>query len=277
MAIKDILVHLDGDSAIEARVRVATALAEQEQSHLLGLYTDPGVMMPPVMDVPLPATVLAELEEQAVLRRNEVKSRFEELVEKSNVSAEWRVAKGGAATSLAEQGRYADLVIAGQSDERSEHVIGGPASEAAVLSVGRPVLFVPYVGARTTLGRKVLVAWDAGQQAARAVNDALPLLQRAESVEVMYVNPPSSRSEASAVAGADISLHLARHGVTVNVNEFSGSGVSVGDVLLSRAADLDIDLIVMGAYGHSRLREFVFGGVTKHMLNHMTVPVFMSH
>jgi nucleotide-binding universal stress UspA family protein len=119
-----------------------------------------------------------------------------------------------------------------------------------------------------------VIAWKCTAEASRAVHDALPILVRAKSVTVMEVNPPAGR--APHIAGTDIAAHLARHGVRVEVSPTTAAEIGVGDAILSRAADLGADMIVMGAYGHSRLREFVFGGVTLHLLRHMTVPVLMS-
>jgi nucleotide-binding universal stress UspA family protein len=138
------------------------------------------------------------------------------------------------------------------------------------------VIVVPFIRAAATIGERVLVAWDGGREAARAVNDALPILERAKSVTVLSVNPASedgSRRE----PGADISLHLARHGVKVEAQRRITTEISAGDAILNEIASKGSDLLVMGAYGHSRLRELVLGGVTRQILGSMTVPVLMSH
>jgi nucleotide-binding universal stress UspA family protein len=145
------------------------------------------------------------------------------------------------------------------------------------MGAGRPVLIVPYVGTFKTLGQRVLVAWNASREATRAVNDALPLLERASSVRVLSVNPRRGIAGHGPIAGADMSLHLARHGVRVEAAAVNTDDVRVDDMLLSQAADAGADLIVMGAYGHSRLGEYVLGGATRHLLRQITVPVFMSH
>jgi nucleotide-binding universal stress UspA family protein len=140
---------------------------------------------------------------------------------------------------------------------------------------GRPVLVVPYIGPSGTLGKRVLLAWNATREATRAATDALPFLQAADEVLVVLVKPHSiSHGE---VPGADIGLYLARHGVHVKVETIEGVDIDAGNLLLSRAADLSSDLIVMGAYGHSRFSELVLGGVTRTMFESMTVPVLMSH
>ena len=135
---------------------------------------------------------------------------------------------------------------------------------------------VPYAGSFSKVGEHVLVAWDASREATRALTDALPLLKRARRVTVMAVNPEKAHRH-GAEPGADIALFLARHGVKVEATAQSSGGLDVGNFLLSRIADLDVDLLVMGAYGHARLRELMLGGVTQTILSSMTVPVLFSH
>jgi nucleotide-binding universal stress UspA family protein len=150
-------------------------------------------------------------------------------------------------------------------------------AEELVLSAGRPVLLIPYAGHFPEVGRRVLVAWNAGREAARAVTDALPLLARASIVQVVAFDPRKGGADHGDIPGADIALLLARHGVKVSIAQQQSKEVDVGNQILSRAADMQSDLIVMGAYGHSRLRELVLGGVTRTLLDTMTVPVLMSH
>ena len=147
---------------------------------------------------------------------------------------------------------------------------------------GRPVLVVPYIGAvmrgaEPVIGRRIMVAWDAGREAARAVSDALPLLQQAERVDLIVVNAVKGAHRHGPEPGADIAQHLARHDVHVQVDHLQVHDLSPADTLLSLLSDRDSDLLVMGAYAHSRMREIVLGGVTRNMLEHMTVPVLMSH
>jgi nucleotide-binding universal stress UspA family protein len=172
--------------------------------------------------------------------------------------------------------RYADLVISPQAEPTDEPETRLLPHEI-VLAAGRPVLFVPYAGRFPDAGRRVLVAWDGGREAARAVSDALPFLARAETVEVSVFDPERSPRTHGEQPGADIALFLSRHGVKVTVHRQSGAGYDVGAQILSRAADAAADLIVMGGYGHARVRELVLGGVTRTILESMTVPVLMSH
>src|SRR5215471_6305021 len=142
---------------------------------------------------------------------------------------------------------------------------------------GRPILVVPYVGNFADLGRRVVIGWNASREAARAVNDAMPLLTSAETVTVLTIDPREGPRAHGELPGADISLHLARHGVKAEIERTVSADLPVGEVLLSRVADLGADLLVMGAYGHSRARELLLGGATRSLLRSMTLPVLMSH
>jgi len=148
-------------------------------------------------------------------------------------------------------------------------------AEAALFDSGRPILLVPYIQKAPLKLERVMVCWDGGRQAARAMADAMPLLERANRVEVVIVADENGKEDE--IAGADVGQHLARHALNVEVKRVAMGDIDVADVLLSHAADIAADIIVMGGYGHSRLRQFVLGGVTRSILQSMTVPVFMSH
>jgi nucleotide-binding universal stress UspA family protein len=192
--------------------------------------------------------------------------------------AEWREIPEGPDADPALHARYADLAILGQLDpERAEPDLIRPRPDQVALASGRPVLIVPYAGHFDNAGRRVLIAWNATREAARSVSDAMPLLTSAELVTVLTIDPREGPHGHGEIPGADIALHLARHGVKAEIERTVSAGLPVGEVLLSRAADLGADLIVMGAYGHSRAREMLLGGATRSVLRSMTVPVLMSH
>jgi nucleotide-binding universal stress UspA family protein len=173
--------------------------------------------------------------------------------------------------------RYADLLVVGQSTPDNDVPTPADLPESVALATGRPVLVVPHIGAEKPPGKKVLLCWNASRESARAASDALPFLKAAEEVFVLVVDPKTSTNGHGAEPGADVATWLARHGVKVTVQRDSAMDSDVGNVILSRAADLDVDLIVMGVYGHSRMRELVMGGASRTLLATMTVPVLMSH
>jgi len=278
MAYRNILVHLDDGARTALRLDLAQALAADCDAHLAGLYA--------VDEPAIPAYARAEagrLLETAIRERRAeatkaVKTRFDAAVKRAGGRSEWRIGRGGALESTLLCARYADLVVVGQHDEEARPATGVDAAfvEDVVLACGRPVLVIPYAGKFKKIGRKALIAWNGSREAARALSDAMPLLARAEEVHVVVFNPKKSGGHGP-VPGADIGLYLARHDVRVQVAQQTAKGVDIGSQILSRAADLDADLIVMGCYGHSRMREMVLGGATRTLMESMTVPVLMSH
>lgn len=279
MDYKTILVHLDHGPRSASRLELALGCAQTFDAHLVGLFA---------LSTPrYPSYALAEagaaVEEAARRMRAETTKKAEDAfrtavnrVGRSEI--EWRSSEDDALEATRLSARYADLVIVGQYDANAKVDSGTTPdfAEELVLSAGRPVLMIPYAGKFGTLGKRVLVAWNSSRESARAVQDALPFLQKAESVQVVAFNPKSS-PEHGEVPGADIGLSLARHGVRVQVAQQYAEGLDIGSQILSRAADVDADLIVMGAYGHSRMRELVLGGATRTLIQAMTVPVMMSH
>jgi nucleotide-binding universal stress UspA family protein len=170
--------------------------------------------------------------------------------------------------------RRFDLAIVGQA-EPDKDAVEGQIAENALFESGRPVIMVPYIQKAPLKLDHIMVCWDGSRAATRAIADAMPLLERASQVEVVIVaNDPGKQDE---IPGADMGQHLARHGLKVDVKRFPAGGIDVADALLSHAADSGADFIVMGGFGHSRLREFVLGGVTRSILRSMTAPVLMSH
>jgi len=284
MALKDILVQVDETRGLEARLRIAAELAARNEAHLIGLFVIENVSFSALAAPGGPDFVAADaflqLQDQHRQARLKVAERlvqtFDAAVKAAGVnSSEWRIAEDDAASAATLHARYADLAVLGQQDPERPPL--GPAVvEAVLLSSGRPVLVVPFIGA-DSIGKRVLVAWNATREAARAVNDALPLLGQAEKVTVLAINPERGIGGEGELPAADIALHLARHGVKAEAAHTTADDVGIGDVLLSRASDFSADLIVMGGYGHSRARELVLGGATRTLLRHMTVPVLLSH
>ena len=279
MSYKSVLVHLDDDRHCEGRVGLASRFALNFDAHLAGLY----VMSQPELPRYARTRMGADLFHDRVveIQREQIgamTARFHDVTTKAGMSgAEMRVSGKDPVDAMTMHARYADLLIMGQSDPEDEQSMMTPDFvDRVLLSVGRPVLVMPYAGTFPTIGKQVLLAWNASREAARAVADALPLLKRADKVTVFAVNPGRTGDHGKE-PGADISLFLARHGVKAEAASSESGGMEVGPWLLSRAADLGTDLIVRGGYGHSRIRELALGGVTRTMLHHMTVPVLMSH
>jgi len=284
MGYKDILVAVDSAPSAEARIELAAGLAERFGAHLIGLYHSISFEAPHVrgyfeyfnrsLD-----DLYQEFAEQMRTDEAAVRGLFEEIASRHSLSAEWRQSIGYPSPHVAAlHGRYVDLIVLGQPDPDYVHTaLFQPSPAEVALAVGRPMLVVPYAGKWADIGRRVVIGWDASRQATRAVNDALPFLTAAETVTVLTVDPRDGPRGHGDVPGADIALHLARHGVKATAQSTVSTGIDVGNALLSRVSDLGADLLVMGAYGHSRERELVFGGATRTVLATMTVPVLMAH
>ena len=277
MAFKDILVHVDNFANSPARLKAAIKLAESNDARLTGLYVLFKPYLPGYVEVQISAEILEKQAELVKQQAEKAEKKFKAATGKNGLQSEWRVEEGDTAKIFSQQARYHDLAVVGQGHPDSYiFVADREMPDRMILSCGRPVLVIPYVGDFETIGENVMVAWDAGTMATRAVHDALPILKAAKTVTVMVVNPKDGDNDIGNLPGADISAHLARHGVNAEADHVR-SDLDPGNMLLSRAADKGADLIVMGAYGHARWTEIVLGGVTKHMLNSMTVPVLMSH
>ena len=192
--------------------------------------------------------------------------------------AESRVVLSAVETALLEHGRYSDLIVVGQPTREAGdlRMLNMSGLVHLLMAVARPVLVVPYAGQHQTPGRRVLIAWNDSPQSMRAVTDSLPILRQAEQVDLLVLNSRRGLWGDDEEPGAEIALYLARHSVKVSVHS-EKVDIDVGNAILSRAADLDSDLIVTGAYGHSYLREIILGGVSQKLLDTMTVPLLMSH
>lgn len=281
MGLKDILVHLDSTTPSATRLKVAAALARRHGAHLTGLYVV-DVMMPimAAADAGSGAVlgeVLESLRADALAEAAKAEAAFQETLRREGIAGEWRVAEGATPEHVALHARYADLAVLGQEDPDGAQQAAAATLEAALFDSGRPVLIVPYAGSFETIGTRVLVGWNASAQASRAVHDALPLVAPGGSVTISAVNPRRGIDAHGEEPGADIARHLARHGLKVQVEHTVAPEIGAGDMLLNRASELSADLLVMGAYGHSRLRETILGGVTRTLLRQMTIPVLMAH
>lgn len=274
---KDLLVEIDGSETSRKRIDYAIELTRRFDGHLTGLFLLHVFLPPPAIGV----YMTSEMENQILTGEQEraeaALEDFRKIAEREQISFETRTAKGvynERARVFSLHGRYADLAIIGQQNP-DEHVPSLDPGDV-VLAAGAPVVIVPHIGAPSTAAENVMIAWNASRESTRAVRDAMPLLEKTTSVDVVCFRPGATSAHGE-VPGADIGLHLSRHGIEVDVQVLEGQGVDVGNALLSHAADRGSDLLVMGGYGHSRLRESVLGGATRTILQSMTVPVLMSH
>ena len=275
--IKDIVLALEVGASRDAARDFAISVSAAFNAHLaaIGFAYEP--MLPPLDTMsPLPSELLDAEREANRKAASDAIAQFEEAARLAGVSVESRLVEASVAGSTNVFGSIArtfDLSVVGQADPKSMR--DGLMIEGALFDSGRPVLVVPYIQRTGLKLDRVTACWDGSRNAARAINDAMPFLTRATAVDVITID--SGRDTTGEIKGADIAQHLARHGLNVELRRINAGDVDVPNVILSDAADRDTDFIVMGGYGHSRLREFVFGGATRGILSSMTVPALMSH
>jgi nucleotide-binding universal stress UspA family protein len=280
MSYRSLLLYLETEGQNLRRTQLALALARGFDAHLIGLAPAGLVELPAALGAEIALGSLTTLAWQSLRRRAEdcAQAFREACIVAQAVSYEALVEEADAATALVRHAHGADLCIVGQADaSQPGHALAQERVEQLVLFGARPTLVVPSIGGMATLGEQVLLAWDDSREAARAVADALPLLCRAKQVHAVCFASAAASGDAVLRAGTErLRRWLHRHGVACELH-LENTDIGVGEALLSRAADLDIDLIVMGAYGHTRLSERILGGATRVLLQSMTVPVLMSH
>jgi nucleotide-binding universal stress UspA family protein len=272
--INDIIVNLSIGAKANSASDYAISLAAALNAHLTGII----FLYGPTIPVPRAGYVPPELE--VIERHNEAavktaRESFTAASTRAGVKAESLTVSASLVSAGDQFGQLArrfDLAVVGQAEPETkmENII-----KAALFDSGGPVIIVPYIQQAPLRLDRVMVCWDGSRAAARAIRDAIPFLHRAGRIEVVIVT--NERSKQDQIERADIGAHLAHHGLNVAIKRIPPGDVDVAAILLSHAADEDIDFIVMGGYGHSRLREFVLGGVTRSMLRTMTAPVLMSH
>ena len=280
MTYKTLLVHLDAGSRCPARIALAAHLASVHGSHVIGVAVTglPDIVVSMNMAVPDGIEFIEVTQTFLRERAEAVAATFErQLAAAGCASYESRVVKGGTIETIGRLARCSDLVLLGQ-DEPDAPVDGTAHDlpEQAMLRSGAPVLVLPYAGDFPTLGTRALIAWKDTREAALAIREALPLLRDASRVQLLELAESSSGSDAAHASLHEVQAWLGRHGISAEARSEPAAG-DVGETLLSRAADLSADLLVMGAYGHARAREWVLGGATRHLLGHMTLPTLMAH
>jgi nucleotide-binding universal stress UspA family protein len=278
MVWKTITTQLSNPHRADVMLSVAGRLAERFEAHLIGLDATPSfIFAAPTVVTPADAEAIAEAERE---RSAEIKAKFDASAVSRAFVAEWRELKLENADlpgAVLNHARASDLIVVSQADPDWELSGMFDFPERIVMEGGRPVLVVPYAGAYGEIGKRITIAWSGKREGARAAFDALPLLKTAEEVTLLCVVGSGADAESGDLPGAEIAAALARHGVKVTAQKSIAEDIGVADDILSRLADSGADLLVMGAYGYSRLRQMVFGGVTHHILKHMTVPTLMSH
>lgn len=278
MSYKTILAVLQDKDDANRVLDCALPLATRFSSHLIGIHAE-AIPVPYVTPMGFPDTDFIAASADANQKRSqEIAALFEERARREGVSREWQAMEnvsGDAAVGAVSTARNCDLVIAQQSDpDGAAGVLTN--LEALLFESGRPVLFVPYAVAVDCRFRRVLVAWNGSAQAARATFDALPFIVAADQVDILQIGAEDTYAQDHAVAGVDIAASLARHGAKVNYASQPKADIGVGEALENQIAETGADLLVMGAYSQSWLKEFFFGGATRTLLKSMPAATLMS-
>jgi len=280
MGYKTILVHCDASKGTAVRLEAALELGQRFDAHVVGLHIRRRFEAPMFTDGGFAMDSLYQNYEESVKAEEATAAEvFNKAVGRFLApSTEWRVVDGYLDDALTDEARFADLIVVGQADPEATFM-GVPTdlAEGVALSTGRPVLVVPHIGLARPPGKVVMLCWNGSREAARAASDALPFLKKADKAVLLTIDPKSVDEGGEAIPGLEAADWLARHEVKVTVQRDTAADTDVGAVILSRAADLDVDLIVMGIYGHSRMRELVLGGASRTLLASMTAPLLISH
>jgi nucleotide-binding universal stress UspA family protein len=275
--IKDLIVNVTVGASRDVAGPYAISIAETFEAHVGAVAFSYEPVIPPTVMGGIPASLIDAQRADSERAATGALAKFDAAAKRAGVSFESRIVEAslaGAADTFGAMARRFDLSVIAQAEPDKiapEELI----VEGALFGSGRPVVVVPYIQKSGVKLNRVMVAWDASRNAARAVADAMPFLAKAGVIDVVIV--ASERPKSDEVAGADIGHHLARHGLKVDVKRIVATDTDIANTILSHAADSSADFIVMGGYGHSRLREFVLGGATRGILSSMTVPVLMSH
>ncbi len=271
--IKHIVAHLEGGAHDAAVLKLSGTLAGRLGAALEGVFANVPPFVPASIDGMLTPQIIEAQQNIYKQRAEAAKKAFAGLAMPQG-KATWTVVEGMTADAVLARARYADLTVVAQpAPEETDAATDYDSPAEIVMGAGRPVLMVPYAGNFADVGKRVLAAWSGTRESARALADALPLLTASSDVTVLTVNPHGD----AGTMEADVKRWLGQHGVNAKTRVARTQDIEVGDVLLSAAADLSADLIVMGAYGRSRLRELILGGATHSIFRHMTAPVLMSH
>lgn len=277
MSYKIILVHIDDTSRSPLRVKLAAEIALKQSGHLIGV-ADTGVSRFIYQNGNLDGidpSILNQLEHLRERGLQNVADFKTQVASIGVTSFAGEITQDDAYGGIGFKARYADLVIVGQTNPNEPSPVAmNDFPEYMILNTGRPVLVIPYIGEFSQIGKRCVLDWDGSKAATRAITDALPILKSAESVHIAIVNPNSDVHGDK--PGAHISDYLAHHGIKVDVS-VTRTKSEIAPTLLSVATELNADLIVMGGYGHSRLKQMILGGATSTMLKMMTIPVLFSH
>ncbi len=279
MDFKNILLHLDHSSGCENRLQVAFALAKNYDAVITGLFVVPDYVVPSYVEAQISVDLITDVTEKALARAREKLSSYQQMADEAGVKLEAHVLEGQVIPILREHSKYSDLLLLGQDQPDDPDNASYGLADALLFEGACACVMVPHSGKLAAPGRRVLLTWNASRESARALREAMPILVRAEEVVVLSSEPDDADAEiARGHPHADeLARFLESHGIQSISSGIADMDVSTSDAILGQAAEMNADLIIMGAYGHARLREIILGGVTRDLLKQSTVPLFLAH
>jgi nucleotide-binding universal stress UspA family protein len=278
MAYKTLLVSLNEIERLDAVLKMAAALAVQQQSHVIGLYVIPAPAVYPAVGPYVVPEVFDGLTRYFEEQLKDAKGKFDAAVQRSKLTGQWLEVKALTpvmSETVSEIGRIADLIIVSEANRDGKNGVELDFVENLILGTGRPLLILPRSSGADLNTDRIVCAYDGSKEAARALHDAIPLLQRSKDVRLFWVDPDSD--PARPPPGSDMAESLRRHGIEATAESLPSGGINPAEVVVAKGRELGAGMVVMGAYGHSRIREFVLGGATRHALANITIPLLMSH
>ena len=279
MDIKSLLLHLDHSEGCANRLQIACEIAREFDARVTGLFVVPDYIVPSYVEAQISVDLISDVTEKAVARAEQALENYRSRAAEAGVELDARVIEGQIIPVLREHSKYADLMLLGQDQPDDPDNASYGLADALLFEGGCACLIVPHSGKLSAPGKRILLTWNASREAARALREAMPFLGRAEQVVVLSSEP--EQDDASIARGHPHADELARylnlHGIDSVSSGISDPNVSPSDAIAGQAADMNADLIVMGAYGHARLREIILGGVTRDLLKLSTVPLLLAH
>ena len=277
MTIKDIGIHVDHTEQSKVRIKTGFELAKRLGANVTALYCQPEAQLPSYSGYPIAITIIDQLDKTIEQQANEAQALFDEVAANYEVQSSWRKTHGDVIQNIALESRIFDLIILGQAHPDHNQGETSRIVDHILLEAGRPCLVLPYTYQDQEFGRNSLITWNGSRESSRAIHDALPLLKLGDKALLVVSDPSKTSFSKVDMPGTLMASHLARHDIEVELKLSYSDDIKTSENLLSLACDEGADMIVMGAYGHSRFRELVLGGMTREILSSMTVPVFMSH
>jgi nucleotide-binding universal stress UspA family protein len=279
MDIKNILLHLDHSSGCQNRLQTAFAMASNYDALITGLFVVPDYVVPSYVEAQISVDLITDVTEKALARARDTLSEYQKMAAAAGVTMDAHVVEGQVIPILREHSKYSDLLMLGQDQPDDPDNASYGLADALLFEGACACMVVPHSGKLALPGKRILLTWNASRESAHALREAMPMLKTAETLVVLSSEPDDA--DATIARGHPHADELARflesHGIESVSSGINDLDISASDAILGQAAEMDADMIVMGAYGHARLREIILGGVTRDLLKQSPIPLFLAH